>query len=80
MAEQKKNVSLWIEPELLQALDAIAQKDDRSRNWEIVQAIRAWVNLKQTEESWAQRKSREGRTCAVATLNGEWVEESTGGL
>ena len=57
MAEQSKNISLWIDPELIQALDAIAQRDDRSRNWEIVQAIKAWVNSRRTEGNmdWSRK-------------------------
>ena len=50
MAEQSKNVSLWIPPVLLQELAEIAKKDERSRNWEIVQAIKAWVEQRKGKQ------------------------------
>ena len=50
MAEQSKNVSLWIPPALLQELAEIAKRDERSRNWEIVQAIKVWVEQRKGKQ------------------------------
>ena len=49
MASKGKNVSLWIDPKVIAALDAVAEQDDRSRNWEIVQAIKAWIAARARE-------------------------------
>jgi len=56
MAEQKKNVSLWIDPGLVYTLDLLAKQDDRPRNWEIVQAIKAWIDLREAKAKREQEQ------------------------
>jgi len=51
MTEQtSKVITVWIPRSLLLTLDEVAKKDDRPRNWEIVQAIKAWVERRKTVE------------------------------
>ena len=62
------STSFRADPELLSALDGIAQEMGRSRNWVLNKAVRDFVE----HQTWFKRQVQEGITAAD---NGDFASE-----
>ena len=88
----KALITVYLSVDLKNRLEQVATKLDRPRNWCVVKAIEAWLDMGDMlgwlPEEMGSALEGNGKAedvstscrCAVATLDGERVEESTGGL